>query len=364
MSMGVAVVGCGTISHEYLRNLATFPDLQVLVCSDVDTDRAKRVAEQYGVPDAGPVDSALAHPGVDLVVNLTVPAAHVPVSIAALEAGKHVYTEKPLSLDVSTGQALLATADSAGLRVGAAPDTFLGAGLQTACRLVAGGAIGVAQSGLALLTGPGPESWHSNPEFLYAPGGGPLFDMAPYHLTALTTVLGPVAAVIAGVRQARAERTIGSGPRAGTRFPVQVPTHVSAVLEFARGPMITAVFSFDSPVQHDLFELTGTDASLTMPNPNAFDGSPLLRRAGEPEWTPIPERGPTVGRGLGVLDMVRAIRTGVPHRATGAQALHVVEVMTAIVEAARSGASVMVRSTFAAVEPLPLDWDPHTRTLS
>jgi predicted dehydrogenase len=364
VSVGVAVVGCGTISHEYLRNLNTFPDVQVLACADLDIDRAKAVAEQYGVPDAGDPERVFANPDIELVVNLTIPAAHVEVAGAAIAAGKHVYSEKPLALEPDGGARLLADAAAAGVRVGAAPDTFLGAGLQTAYRLIAQGAIGVPQTALTLMQGPGPESWHPSPEFLFQHGAGPLLDMGPYYLTALAGAFGPVAKVAASARQARAERMIGSGPRAGTRFAVEVPTHVSALLEFAGGPAANTLFSFDSPLRrHDFFEITGTEATLAVPDPNTFGGSPRLRRNGEEEWTPVPESGAANGRGLGVLDMARAIRAGVPHRASGECALHVVEVMTAIASSARRGEFVPVGSTFAAAQPLPSDWDPHARTV-
>ncbi len=362
--VGVGVVGCGTISHEYLRNLTGFPDLRVIACADLDVARAKEVADRYGVPEAGDVDLVLGHPDVEVVVNLTVPAAHVAVDSAAVAAGKHVYTEKPLSLDPASGAALLAEADAAGVRVGSAPDTFLGAGLQTAYRLIADGAIGVPQTALVLFQSPGPESWHPSPEFLYQRGAGPLFDMGPYFLTALAAVFGPVSRVAATARRARAERVIGSGPKAGTRFPVEVPTHVAALLEYADGPAADTVFSFESPLDRaNLFEITGTEATLALPNPNRFDGQPRLYRAGDREWTPVPERGAAVGRGMGVLDLARAIRTGRPHRATGAGALHVVDVMTAIATAAERGAFVAVDSPFPVPEPLPVDWDPGTVTV-
>jgi predicted dehydrogenase len=214
------------------------------------------------------------------------------------------------------------------------------------------------------MQGPGPESWHPSPEFLYQRGAGPLFDMGPYYLTALAAAFGPVARVAASARQARAERLIGSGERAGTRFAVEVPTHVSALLEFVGGPAASSVFSFDSPLRrHDFFEITGTEATLAVPNPNMFRGQPRLRRAEDEAWTPVPERGATVGRGLGVLDMARAIRSGEPHRASGAAGLHVVEVMTAIAESAERGEFVAIESTFPIPEPLPEDWAPEARTI-
>jgi predicted dehydrogenase len=364
VSVGVAIVGCGTISHEYLRNLTTFPDVRVLVCADLDTDRAKAVAGQYGVPEAGAPDLALRHPDVELVVNLTIPAAHVEVSAAAVALGKHVYSEKPLALDPDSGARLLAAAAQAGVRVGAAPDTFLGAGLQSAYRFIERGGIGTPQTALTLLQGPGPQSWHPSPEFLFQRGAGPLFDLGPYYLTALAAAFGPVVRVAATARRALPTRVIGSGPRAGTEFAVEVPTHVSCLLEYRDGQSATSVFSFDSPLSRQGFlEITGTEATLAVPDPNRFDGPLSLRRAGDTEWTPVRTHGASVGRGMGVLDMARAIRTGAPHRADAAGALHVVDVMAAVARSAESGEFIAVSSTFAAPAPLPEDWDPRERTL-
>jgi predicted dehydrogenase len=364
MPVGVGVIGCGTISHEYLRNLARFPDVAVHACADLDVERAKAAAEKYAVPAAGAPDTVLEHPDVEIVVNLTVPAAHVEVAASAIAAGKHVYSEKPIALDPVNGARLLADARAAGVRIGAAPDTFLGAGLQSAYRLVAQGAIGTPLSAVTLMQGPGPQSWHPAPEFYFSAGGGPLFDMGPYYLTALAAMFGPVTRVVATTRTGFAERTIGSGPRAGTRFPVRTPTHVSALLDFASGPAGSTIFSFDSPLtRQDFVEITGTEATLAMPSPNAFTGPSRLRRAGEKDWTVVAETGSAVGRGVGVLDMARAIRAGRPHRTGGAGALHVVEVLAAILESAGRGEFMPVASAFAVPEPLPLDWDPFARTV-
>jgi len=363
VTVGVAVIGCGTISHEYLRNLTSFPDLRVLACADLDVARAREVADRYGVPVSGPPELALGVDGVEIVVNLTIPAAHVDVALAAVAAGRHVYNEKPLALDPAGGARLMAAAAQAGVRVGGAPDTFLGAGLQTALRLLAEGAIGQPLTVRTVMQGNGPDRWHSSPEFLFQTGGGPMFDMGPYYLTVLTAAFGPVARVAATARTARAERVIGSGPRAGTRFAVEVPTYVSALLDFAAGPAATTTFSFDAPNADLVFEVAGSESTLRVPNPNYFGGSSALLRAGEREWTEVPAAGITAGRGLGVLEMARAIRAGVPHRASGERALPVVEVMTAAIESAKSGMFVDIVSTVESVDPLPADWDPFTRTL-
>ena len=335
---GVAVVGCGNISKQYLKNLAGFPDVRVLFCADVDLDRAKAQASAYDVPASGSVQQALDHPGVQLVVNLTIPAAHAEVASAAIAAGKHVWNEKPLAPDIAAGRALLDQAAKAGVRVGCAPDTVLGAGIQSARRLIASGAIGTPISALTLLQGPGPESWHPDPEFLFAKGAGPLFDLGPYYLSVLATLFGPATRVAAVGRKARDTRVIGSGPRAGTEFNVEVPTYTSALAEYAGGQAASLLFSWDSPLRRSGFvEITGTDATLAVPDPNQFDGDLRVRRADDDEWTVVASAGRAAGRGSGVVDMVRAIARGEPHRASGEMALHVLEMMTAIERSAVHG---------------------------
>jgi predicted dehydrogenase len=338
---GIGVIGCGNISNQYLKNLTGFPDVAVLICADVDAGRAKAQAAAYGVPEWGSPDDALAHPGVQLIVNLTVPAAHAEVSGAAIAAGRHVWSEKPLTLDVEAGRALLAAADAAGVRIGCAPDTVLGAGLQSARRLIDSGGIGTPLTALTLLQGPGPQSWHPDPEFLFAPGAGPLFDLGPYYLSVLATLFGPARQVAAIGRRPRESRLIGAGPRAGTAFTVAVPTYVAAL---ARSGFV---------------EITGTEATLAVPDPNRFDGDLRVRRAGEDEWTIIPAEGAAAGRGSGVVDMVRAIRGGTPHRASGVIALHVLEMMAAIERSAVSAAFEPVSTRFAVPDPLGPQWDPY-----
>ncbi|WP_214409764.1 Gfo/Idh/MocA family protein [Sphaerisporangium fuscum] len=362
--VGVAVVGAGAISDAYLRNLTAFPDLQVLGVADLDVGRAREKARAYGVPMAGDVETILAIPQVEIVVNLTIPAAHAAVATAALRAGKHVYGEKPLTLTPEEGERLLAEAASAGLLIGNAPDTFLGAGLQTAKCALASGLIGAPVAATAVMQNPGPESWHPNPEFLYQRGAGPLFDIGPYYLTALVAMLGPLSKVAATARQARTHRVIGSGPKGGTSFAVEVPTHVMALLDFAGGPSASSTFSFDSPAGVRTLEIIGTEGMLSLPDPNTFDGPVRVRGADDEDWRELPLAGTTVGRGLGVLDLARALRADVPHRASGALALHVLEAMTAIAESAETGEFRTLRTKADEPIPLPDTWDPHEPTLT
>jgi predicted dehydrogenase len=357
--VGVAVIGCGTISDEYLRNLTSFPDLRVLVCADLDLDRAKGQAARYGVPGVGSAAQAVAHPDVELVVNLTIPAAHAEVAQQAVAAGRSVWNEKPLALDTAAGHGLLAAASRAGVRIGCAPDTVLGAGLQTARRLIASGMIGEPGSALALMQDPGPERWHHDPEFLFRRGAGPLFDMGPYYLSTLATLFGPADQVAALGRRGQPTRVIGSGPRAGTTFEVEVPTHIAALIGYAQGPAATLVLSFDSPLRrHGFVEITGTEATLSLPDPNRFGGDVRVRATGRDDWETVPAAGATAGRGLGVLDMARALRAGTPHRASGELALHVLDIMEAVTRSITGGTFEPVATTFDTPVALPADWDP------
>jgi predicted dehydrogenase len=362
--VGVGLIGAGTISDAYLKNLTSFPDLDVRMVADLDLDRAATQAKLYGVPRSGTVADLLADPGIRIVVNLTVPAAHVEVGLAALAAGKHVWAEKPLALDRDGGRRLLDRARADGLRLASAPDTVLGAGLQSVRRALDAGVIGEPQSALALFQSPGPESWHPAPEFLFGPGAGPLFDMGPYYLTALVHLLGPVARVRAGGRRARETRVIGSGPRAGTSFPVLVPTTVGGLIEFAGGGSAHLVLSFDSALRRTTLELNGTRGTLVLPDPNTFDGPTMLYRLGADGPTDLPAAGHDATRGTGVLELARAIEAGEPERASGEIAFHVLDTMLAIEESITTRRTVDVPSTATVPPPLPADWDPYSATVS
>ncbi|GAA3834568.1 Gfo/Idh/MocA family oxidoreductase [Sphaerisporangium flaviroseum] len=356
-------MGAGAISDAYLRNLTAFPDVEVLGVADLEVERAQAKARAYDVPVAGDVDTILALPEVEIVVNLTIPAAHAAVASGVLRAGKHVYGEKPLTLDPEEGDKLLAEAAARGLRVGNAPDTFLGAGLQSAKRALASGMIGTPMAATAVMQSPGPESWHPNPEFLYQRGAGPLFDIGPYYLTALIAMMGPLSKVAATARQARPHRVIGSGPKGGTSFAVEVPTHVMALIDFVGGASASSTFSFDSPANVTMIEIIGTEGTLSLPDPNTFGGPLKVRGAGDGDWRDLPLEGTTIGRGLGVLDMARALRADLPHRASGTMALHVLEAMTAIIESADRGEFRHLETTVTEPDPLPIGWDPHEATL-
>ncbi|WP_214404923.1 Gfo/Idh/MocA family protein [Pseudonocardia lacus] len=354
---GVGIIGAGVISTQYLRTLALAPDVDVRFVADLDVERARARAAEFDVPASGSPAALLADDDVRIVVNLTVPRAHVDVALAALAAGRHVWNEKPLALDRASGRAVLDAARAAGLRVATAPDTVLGPGFQRALRLVRSGAIGTPLSALAQLQNPGPESWHPDPAFLYGDGAGPLFDLGPYYLTALVHLLGPVDRVQAVATRAREERVIGSGPLAGQRFPVTVATQVSALYTFTGGTSAQALFSFDSPLRRQRLEITGTEASVVVGDPNKFDSPPEVHHADGSVLRTAPIR-TKVGRGAGVVELARAIRAGEPERACGEVAYHVLDVMIATIEAAESGGPVAVESTATAPAPLPEGWDP------
>ena len=369
--VGVGFIGTGMISNTYLENLTSFPDVRVVILGDLNTTLAAARAEEHGIPESGTPDDVLAHPDVEIVVNLTIPAAHVPVSSAAITAGKSVWSEKPIGIDRQSALGLLAQADAAGLRVGIAPDTVLGPGLQTARRAILRGDIGVPLSAQTTMQYIGPDIFHPAPEFLFARGAGPLFDMGPYYLTALVNLFGPLARVAAVGNKGRATRTIQVGDRAGTEFAVEVPTLVQTIAQFEQGATSQSVFSFDSPLARTgVIEITGTEGTLVVPDPNTFGGEVRITRAAtleqmgsEPEWHAVPSIGIEAGRGLGVLDMARAIRAGVPHIATGELGYHVLDALVAIEESTASGRFIEIESTVGDIPLVPEDRDPREATL-
>ncbi|HET9649864.1 MAG TPA: Gfo/Idh/MocA family oxidoreductase, partial [Microlunatus sp.] len=331
--VGIGFIGAGVISDTYLENLNSFPDTSVVAIGDLFPEAARAKAEKHGVAVSGGPEVVLEHPDVEIVVNLTIPAAHAEVALQVIRAGKHVWNEKPLALDRVSAKALLEEAEAAGLRVGCAPDTFLGSGLQEARRLIDSGEIGTPLTALVLMQSPGPESWHPNPAFLFQEGAGPLFDIGPYYLTALVQTFGPIASVAAIGSKSRETRVIGSGPKAGEEFAVTVPSHVSAAARFESGQSATMIFSFDSPRRRTLLEVTGTEATMVLPDPNMFDGEIALQRRDDEEPAVVATTTQKSSRGTGVLDLARAIREDRPHRARGALAYHVLDAMISMDEA-------------------------------
>jgi predicted dehydrogenase len=351
----VGFIGCGNISDTYLRAIQRFPILEVVACADLNLARAEAKAAQFGIK-ALTVDQLLADPDIQIVINLTIPAAHHPVALAAIRAGKHVYNEKPLSLNRKDAQELLTVAAEKGVRVGGAPDTFLGAAHQTCRKLIDDGLIGTPVAVTAFMMGHGPERWHPDPEFFYKPGAGPLFDMGPYYLTALINLLGPIQNVTAAARISFPERVIGSQPKAGTVIKVEVPTHTVGLLHFASGALGTLITSFDVWASElPRIEIYGSEGTLNVPDPNWFDGVVRVKRYDHPEWQVIPLTHTYTDnlRSVGVADMAWAIREGRAHRASGEQTAHVLDVMETIHESAAQGRQLPVQSSCTRPAPLP-----------
>jgi predicted dehydrogenase len=354
--MNVGVIGCGHISNIYLQAPRTFGILDIVACADLDMERARAQAERYNIPRAAPVEELLADREIELVINLTIPKAHAEVGMAVIQAGKALYNEKPLAINREQGRQLLRAAQAKGVRVGCAPDTFLGGGLQTCRQLIDEGAIGRPVAANAFIMSHGQEHWHPDPNFFYQPGAGPLFDMGPYYLTALVTLLGPIQRVTSSAKVTFPERIITSEPKYGTRITVNTPTHIAGVLDFANGAVGVLVTSFDV-WSHQLpyIEIYGTEGTLSVPNPNTFGGLVRLRRAGESDWRDIPlTHGYTQNsRGIGAADMAYAIRTEKPHRVSGELAYHILDTMQALLEASIEGRHILLTSTCSRPEPLP-----------
>jgi predicted dehydrogenase len=357
MRTKIGIIGCGNISGAYLKICPTFENLEVAAVADIVQERAVAQAAKFNVPKALSVEDLLADPEIRIVINLTIPAAHAEIALKALAAGKSVYNEKPLALTRDEGQEILRLAKARGLRVGCAPDTFLGGGLQTCRKLIDDGWIGTPVAATAIFMGHGPEAWHPDPDFFYQPGAGPLFDMGPYYLTALITLLGPVRRVSGSARITSPERIIGSEAKRGQIIKVNTPTHVAGVLDVAAGPVATLVTSFDV-WGHNLppIEIYGTEGSLSVPDPNTFGGPVRVRRAGAPEWSTVPlTHGYTENsRGIGVADMANASQSGRPHRASGDQAYHVLDIMHALLETGQAGHHIELTSGVERPAPLPL----------
>ena len=354
----VGIIGCGKISGIYLKNLTQrFAVVEVAACADLIAERAKEAAKEYGVAMACSVKELLADPDIQIVLNLTIPGAHAEVSLAALEAGKHVYLEKPLAVVREDGRKVLERAKAKKLLVCGAPDTFLGGGIQTCRKILDDGWIGEPVGATAFMTTPGHERWHPDPEFYYKAGGGPMLDMGPYYLTALVNLLGPVRRLTGATRITYPERTITSEPKSGQKITVDVPTHVTGIMEFASGAIGTILTSFDVwGANLPRIEIYGSAGSLSVPDPNTFGGPVRILRKGESEWREIPMAFgyQDNSRGLGVADMARAVLAGGKPRAAGELLHHVLDLMIGFHDAADSGRHYEPATRCERPAPLPL----------
>ena len=373
--LGVGIIGCGNISAAYLRLAPLFKALEMRAVADINIDAAKARAEEFGVR-ALDVDGLLADPDIDVIVNLTIPDAHYAVTSAILEAGKHAYSEKPLVLSLDEGEKLRALADARGLRVGSAPDTFLGGSHQLARARIDEGLVGDIVAGTCHVMSHGMEHWHPNPDFFFLPGAGPVLDVGPYYVTNLIQLIGPVKRVAALTSSATPTRTIQTeGPRQGEEIPVKTPTNIHALLDFENGATITLSASWDIWAhRHSSMELYGTEGSLFVPDPNFFGGE--VGHAGrDGKIAPLPEWDHPFGkanqehpagaranyRTAGLADMAQAIVEGRPHRCSLDLAIHAVDVMTSILKSGETGN--FVELTTSCERPAALSPDDALRLM-
>lgn len=362
-SIKVGVIGCGAISPAYFKGCKPYDILEISACADLDRSKAEEKAEQFGIPKVCTVDELLADPDIGIVLNLTVPKAHAEINLAAIESGKSVHCEKPFAITREDGLKTLQAAGKKGVLVGSAPDTFLGGGIQTCRKLIDDGWIGEPIAATAFMVGHGPESWHPNPDFYYQVGGGPMFDMGPYYLTALVNLLGPVKRITGSTRASFTERIITNPEkRFGERIPVETPTHITGVLDFQNGAVCTIIMSFDV-CSHNLpvIEIYGSEGSLCVPDPNSFEGPVRLRRANADTWNEVPlTHSPDAQRGIGVADMAYALTYNRAHRANSQIAYHVLDCMHAFDDASISGKHVELKSTCSRPASLPMGLLPGT----
>lgn len=368
-NLGVGIIGCGNISTAYLNLGPLFKGLEIRAVADINMDAAKAQAEKFSVT-AQTVDELLANDAIDMVINLTIPDVHYAITKRILEAGKHAYSEKPLVLTLEEGEDLRRISQEKNLRVGSAPDTFMGGSHQLARKLIDDGAIGRVTSGVACVMSHGMEAWHPNPGFFFQPGGGPVLDIGPYYVMNLINLIGPVKRVAALSSSATPTRTIGSGPLAGQEIPVDTPTNIHSLLEFHNGATVTLLTSWDVwKHRHANMELYGTEGSLFVPDPNFFggdveiagtDGEIKVAEAWDhPFGRPNVERkdGSKAAnyRTAGLADMAVAIIEGRDHRCSLDRALHGVDVMTSILKSGETGEFVTLTTTCE--QPAPLGPD-------
>lgn len=354
----IGIIGCGNISSIYFENLTkTFGGTEVYACSDLVPERSAHAAKLYGIPHVMTTEEILACPEIKIILNLTVPKQHYGVSKAALLSGKHVYVEKPLTLSMDEANELSELAASKGLMLCNAPDTFLGGGLQTCIKLIKDGFIGKPVSATAFMTCHGHESWHPDPEFYYEAGGGPMFDMGPYYLTALIALLGPAKTVCGMTRLTYPERVITSEKKFGKVIKVEVPTHVTGAIEFENGAIATLITSFDIWASTlPRIEIYGSAGTLIVPDPNTFGGPVMLRTSHGNEFSEIPlthiynEN----SRGIGIADMAACLISGELPKTSHELGRHVLEIMHAFHESSSTKQYTSLKTSCEQPSPLPL----------
>ncbi len=356
----VGVIGCGAISGAYLGMAKNFPIVEIAAVADIDNEKAKAAAEKFGVAKVCSVDELIADPSIEIVLNLTVPKAHVPMALRVIEAGKHTYAEKPLGVDRAEGEKLLAAAKKKKLRVGCAPDTFMGAGIQTARKLIEDGAIGKPVAFTAFMMCPGHESWHPSPEFYYEVGGGPMFDMGPYYLTALLNLFGPVKRISGLAAIEIPERTITSKPKFGKKVKVETPDHITGSMEFEDGVLGTIIQSFATRFApydgKQPITVFGTEGTMKVPDPNGFDGPVHVRKNEDADWVEMRHQFVAgYGRSVGLADMAYAVRSGRAHRASAEQAFAVLDLMQGFLDSSNEGRAVKPVQRYQRPAPMPAE---------
>jgi predicted dehydrogenase len=364
----VGVVGCGAISNAYFTHGKAYSRIMTFdAVADMLPDKASEAAQKHGVPRVLSVEQLLGDPDIEVVLNLTIPKAHAPVALQAIAQGKHHYSEKPFGVTREEGQAILKAAQAKGVRTGCAPDTFFGAGHQTARKLIDDGAIGRPLVATAFMMGRGHESWHPNPEFYYEPGGGPMLDMGPYYLTAMINMLGPIVAVNGMADVMIPQRTIthknkdgGPGPKFGKTIQVQTPDHVTGCIRFQCGAIGTIIQSFATAHSvHDgknPITIHGSEGTLRVPDPNGFDGTVYLRKLADAEWQEVaPTHTTGLGRAAGLADLAKAIRTDRPHRASGELAFNVLDAMIGFLDSGVDGRTVAIEGRYDRPAALPVN---------
>jgi predicted dehydrogenase len=356
----VGIVGCGAISGAYLRTCREFPQLRMVACADINHVAAEKKAAEFGVERVLDVQHLLDDPDIDIVLNLTIPKAHAGITMAALNVGKHVYTEKPLGVTRREGFEILHKAKRRGLMVGGAPDTFMGSGMQTARKAIDDGLIGKPVAFTAFMMCPGHESWHANPEFFYEAGGGPMLDMGPYYVTALLNFFGPVKRISGMASIAVPKRTITSQPKFGKEIKVDTPDHICGLMEFKNGVIGTIVTSFATRFpQHDgnaPITIYGTEGTLLVPDPNKFEGSVKLRRKDDGEFAELPPVfARTYERGIGLLDMAQAIRGRRKMRAGLEQIWSTLDIMLGFLDSSKTGRAYIPKMKYVRPALMPIE---------
>ncbi|WP_100404919.1 Gfo/Idh/MocA family protein [Bacillus solitudinis] len=346
MTLKVGIVGCGNISNIYLKNSYRFPEFDIIACADLNIEKAQATAVEFNIKHLS-VDELMASPDIDIILNLTVPQAHKEVTLQAITNKKHIYSEKPLATTFSDGNKIIDAAREQHVILGSAPDTFLGGSIQLAGELIEDGAIGKVIGATAFMMARGPESWHPNPAFFYQAGGGPMFDMGPYYLTALVSLLGPLNRITGSTQLSFPERKITSPDKYGEKITVQVPTHVTGILDFEAGATATIITSFDVFASRTPFiEIYGEEGTISLPDPNHFNHSLLVKQFDEVDWKEMKPKGEVEEnlRGIGLADMASAVESGRMPRANGDMALHVLEAMHGIHESSTSGRHYQMKS--------------------